>query len=68
MNSLGEKFRIQKEKVGNSEYITITVPKILEAKELYWLREYGITEFDKGIVDLSTGQAVLKASAHIEDL
>lgn len=60
---MGEIFKIQREKVGNSEYITITVPKILEAKELYWLREYKITEFDKGIVDLSTGQVVLKAFA-----
>lgn len=58
---MGEIFRIQREKVEDSEYITIIVPKILEAKELYWLREYGITEFDKGTVDLSTGQAVLKA-------
>ncbi len=58
---MGEIFRIQREKVEDSEYITIIVPKILEAKELYWLREYGIREFDKGTVDLLTGQVVLKA-------
>lgn len=62
MKKLGETLKIVKEIKDNTEKISITISKLFEAKELYWLQHYNIEEFDKAVVDLKTGQAILTVS------
>lgn len=41
------------------ETVTITIPKVLETKELAILKEYGLTDIDEAVVDLETGLLTL---------
>ena len=66
--NMGEKFKIIKEIKDRTERVTLTIPVYLESKELYWLKHYGIEDFDKVEFDLKTGQVILTTSILLNNL
>ncbi len=58
-----ENIKILKEVTeDNLETVTITIPKVLETKELAILKEHGLQGFDEALVDLQTGIMTLKVA------
>lgn len=54
--------RIERATSNSIETVTITITKLFEAKELYYLKEYSIKDLKVNLVDLEKGQIILSAT------